>query len=325
MDFADEPYVRLFIRDTKTWLRLGFEGQCVLMFLLRKLDRAGVLDGMDALESDVSLITGVPLDIVRVGMPRLLEQGVIEHVGDRVIMPNFLQAQSAVRSDRTRSRDLRERRAARARHVTPRDETSRETTPPHDPPRPATPSLAFPNLTQPSLALPDPESARVVEPIHNGAGTRRPRWESFPEGWRWSDETRHAAAMVGVTVVELQEHVDFWTTRAFSIPVIDLDGELRRSIGDIKTRRETQRAKAKRVATSTGTRPYGSAPSTPWEPTSRHRAYAAKHQLDIEALAREFRLAEVPARRTLHECNEEFGRRMSLVAKGGTMGLEAVL
>lgn len=166
----------------------------------------------------------------------------------------------------------------------------------------------------------------MVGPIPNGAGTRSVTWPCFPKGWRWNDETTAAAAMVGVTPAQLQEHVTYWTLRNFSGGgVNDLDGELQRSIGSIRERGETQRAKAKRAATSAGTRPYGAAPSTPWEPTSRHRAYAAKHQLDIEALAREFRLAEVPERRTLHECNEEFGRRMSLVAKGGTMGLEAVL
>ncbi len=124
MDFADESYVRLYVRDTKTWLRLAFEGQCVLMFLLRKLDRAGVLDGMDDPDSDIALITGVPLDIVRVGLARLLEWKVFRLMGSRLIMPNYIAAQSAIRSDKARSRDMREKRTAESRlteTVTPRD------------------------------------------------------------------------------------------------------------------------------------------------------------------------------------------------------------
>ena len=136
MNFEDEPYVRLYVRDTKTWLRLEFEGQCVLMFLLRKLDKAGVLDGMDELVSDVALVTRVPEAIVAVGLPRLLKWGVFQLVGNRLIMPNYLQAQNAIRTDKARQRDMREKRLAQARLVTPRDadvtlrdETSREPTP----------------------------------------------------------------------------------------------------------------------------------------------------------------------------------------------------
>lgn len=138
MNFEDEPYVRLYVRDTKTWLRLGFEGQCVLMFLLRKLDKAGVLDGMEELVSDVALVTGVPEAIVAVGMPRLLGRGVFQWIGDRLIMPNYIEAQTAIRTDKARQRDMREKRVAQARlvtprdsSVTPRDEVSREPTPDH--------------------------------------------------------------------------------------------------------------------------------------------------------------------------------------------------
>jgi hypothetical protein len=121
MNFEDESYVRLYVRDTKTWLRLGFEGQCVLMFLLRKLDKAGVLDGMDDLDSDVSLVTGVPRGIVMVGIPLLLRWGVFLHIGNRLVMPNYLTAQNAIRTDKARQRNMREKRLSQARLVTPRD------------------------------------------------------------------------------------------------------------------------------------------------------------------------------------------------------------
>ncbi len=44
LKWDDERYVRLYTRDTSTWLRLTWEGRFVLMALLRKLDRSGNLD-----------------------------------------------------------------------------------------------------------------------------------------------------------------------------------------------------------------------------------------------------------------------------------------
>jgi hypothetical protein len=121
MNFADESYVRLYVRDTKTWLQLGFAGQCVLMFLLRKVDRAGVLDGIEDLCPDVALITGVPNHIVEIGLPRLLGRGVFELHGQCLVMPNFIAAQTAVRTDKARQKDARDKRLAESRLVTLRD------------------------------------------------------------------------------------------------------------------------------------------------------------------------------------------------------------
>jgi hypothetical protein len=81
---------------------------------------------------------------------------------------------------------------------------------------------------------------RAVEPPVIPAEYRQ-----FPKGWRWSDDTEQAALIEGVTAADLREHVEFWTTHAWSVPVTDLDGELRRSIGNIRMRRETARAKAR--------------------------------------------------------------------------------
>jgi len=84
---------------------------------------------------------------------------------------------------------------------------------------------------------PQPEPSR-------GADTHTGTWWYYPEGWHWNAETEAAASVVGVSAKQLQDHVDYWTTHVFSRPVCDLDGELRRSIGGIRTRAETARAKA---------------------------------------------------------------------------------
>lgn len=148
MEFSDESYVRLFVRDTKTWLRLGFEGQCVLMFTLRKLDRAGVLDGMEEPAEDLALMTGVPLAIVSVGLTRLLERGVFVLMGTSITMPNYVKAQNCRQSDKLRQQESRLRRSLEA--VTNRDGMSPAVTSGHNSSPIVTPSLAQPILTKPT-------------------------------------------------------------------------------------------------------------------------------------------------------------------------------
>jgi hypothetical protein len=116
LNFEDEHYVRIYTRDTKTWLRWGWEGQTVFCLLDRKLDKAGVLDDVDDPTEDVALVTGLPIEVVAVGLPRLLASGTIEHRGTKLVCPNYIPANTAKKSDRLRTQDSRERRAAVARH-----------------------------------------------------------------------------------------------------------------------------------------------------------------------------------------------------------------
>ena len=53
MNFEDEHYVRIYTKDTKTWLRWGWEGQTVFMHLMRRLDKAGVLEDIEDPVPDV--------------------------------------------------------------------------------------------------------------------------------------------------------------------------------------------------------------------------------------------------------------------------------
>lgn len=121
MDYANESYVRLYSRDTKTWLLLGYDGQNTLMHLLRRVDRAGVLDvdGADPAEV-VSMVCRVPIEPTRSGLARILEHGVAVIDGGRLVLPRFLEAQETSKSDKARQRESRERRRA----VDPRPKTN---------------------------------------------------------------------------------------------------------------------------------------------------------------------------------------------------------
>lgn len=120
MDWSNEVYVRLYVRNTTTWELLGFEGQTVLMHLMRRLDRSGVMDleGLEPWEAAI-LHCRIPDAIARIGTSRLLERGVLLHAGNRLCMPNFKDAQEATKSDRQRARESRERR--RIDTMTPTD------------------------------------------------------------------------------------------------------------------------------------------------------------------------------------------------------------
>lgn len=175
MNFEDESYVRLYIRDTNTWLRLGFEGQAVLMFLLRKLDRAGVLDGIEDLFPDVALFAGVPLELVKLGLPRLLDRGVLVSDGGRLVMPNYVHAQNCSKSDRARQLESRAKRAS----VTNRDQPSQNVTERHDSLENVTKCHSYLSVAKPSQTQDAPLSAGAARPslFADSSKTEAPRAE----------------------------------------------------------------------------------------------------------------------------------------------------
>lgn len=164
MDWANESYVRLYVRDTKTWMLLGWEGQCLLPLILRKLDRSGVLaDVFNAEDMFVMLANGMPLDIVERGLSRLIAKEVVTFCDIGLLMPNYLVAQETPKTDKQRQKESRERRSVTSRNVTEesravmnesqdRSDSSQVVTGCHALSQVVTPCLALP-----SSALPEKE------------------------------------------------------------------------------------------------------------------------------------------------------------------------
>lgn len=115
MDFANESYVRVYTRDTMTWKRLNWQARCVWSLLLRKLDRAGVLEteGLPAAEA-VALAIELPLEVVEEGLPKLFERGMLEARDGLLVAPRFLEAQECNKSDKLRAKEYRARRRSQA-------------------------------------------------------------------------------------------------------------------------------------------------------------------------------------------------------------------
>lgn len=110
MRWEDERYVRVYVRDTAEWLALGWEAQALLVLLLRKADRAGIVQTGKAGVRGVAALAGMPLDVVQRALPVLLDDGCLRAMdAGGYVFPNFLQAQEARSSDAQRKREQRAR------------------------------------------------------------------------------------------------------------------------------------------------------------------------------------------------------------------------
>jgi hypothetical protein len=116
MRWEDERYVRVYVRDTVTWKLLPWQAKCLLVVLMRKLDRAGVLDlGKTEPTKAVAAIVEIPLEVVTTGLPALIDSSTLELSDHSIVMPNFIEAQECSMSDNQRKRESRARQRDLAR------------------------------------------------------------------------------------------------------------------------------------------------------------------------------------------------------------------
>jgi hypothetical protein len=181
MDWSNERYVRVYTRDTHDLIAVGFEGRAVFYELLRKVDRAGVLDHGGDLEVLPELLR-IPADVFQLGLARLKRRRVLRLTSTAIVIPNFLEAQDAPQSDAQRKREERARRRDFALSGGPPEdrqvsldsvtEPDANVTSGHSVPCRADPDLsrAVPIRAVPTLALPPfPEGPDQPE-VGGGAG-----------------------------------------------------------------------------------------------------------------------------------------------------------
>ena len=115
MDWANERYVRVYTRDTVDWLALSWQARALLAMVLRKVDRAGVIElGRHGVKG-LAVAVGMPVDVVEPALGELLEDGCVERHETRLVMRNFIDAQEATQTDAQRARESRANRRDRAR------------------------------------------------------------------------------------------------------------------------------------------------------------------------------------------------------------------
>lgn len=242
MRFEDERYVRLYTRDTTTWLMLPWQSKAILPQILRKVDRAGIIDlGADGLEA-LAVHIQFPLEIVEAGMPPLLKREVLVLRSDGMLVwPRYIEAQEAVLSDRARQKAARERARDLARAaergvtlrddtVTPRDSTvtlrDETVTRGHAASRAVTLNCAVLNqpihtdhdAAEPALVTDGSErtSEMAIESEPKAAARKRmkptSRGSRLPDGWTPSAEVLAWAAKEGIRdpLGPLEEFADYW-------------------------------------------------------------------------------------------------------------------
>jgi uncharacterized phage protein (TIGR02220 family) len=113
MDWSNEEYVRVYTRETPDDIDLSWEALAMWGRLLTKFDRSGRLPVRNGWASVARLIRW-PADVVeRVG-PELVRDGRVRMIEAGLFAPNFVDAQTASKSDKHRQRESRDRRRAEA-------------------------------------------------------------------------------------------------------------------------------------------------------------------------------------------------------------------
>jgi hypothetical protein len=193
MRWEDERYVRVYTRDTVDWQGFSFDAQALFLMLLRKVDRAGLLDLGKPGKRGVAVAVGHPREWARLepALEELLTDGCVRLVdeGRRLLVPNFLSAQEAKSSDKARQQKSREvaRDAAALQDVMQRDSASHGVTESHTrshgvtgghtTSQPVTPSRAVPCCAVPSRAERSDAASPVSAPT---AAEQRPLVDVTP-------------------------------------------------------------------------------------------------------------------------------------------------
>lgn len=117
MRWEDERYVRLYTRDTITWKMLPWQGKALLPLLMRKVDRAGLIDVGEHGPDGLAALVELPVEVVNEGLAALIKCKTAHWTGGGAVLflPSFLEAQEAHQTDAQRKRDQRERVAAKAK------------------------------------------------------------------------------------------------------------------------------------------------------------------------------------------------------------------
>lgn len=117
MDWSNEPYVRVYTRETDDDMALSWEAVALWNQLMKRFDRSGFVETRRGIRG-IAAITRIPVPVVERVLGELLEDGRLVAVDGGFVAPNFIAAQEASKSDRQRQKDSRDRRRAHALDVT---------------------------------------------------------------------------------------------------------------------------------------------------------------------------------------------------------------
>lgn len=242
MRFEDERYVRIYTRDTMTMLMLPWEARALFWEILRKVDRAGIIDLGEYGARGLATMVHMPADVVDRQLPELLTAKAVEIRGRLLVVPRFVEAQEAKLSDKARQQAARERARDAARAdvvgvrapaadstenvtsrdatVTPRDaavthsdSSSHGVTARHAASRDVTPSCAVPSRTEPSHAKGGGEATASLPTVPKARSKSEPtsRGTRVPMDFKPSSETIAMFREQGFDCrPHVEEFIDHW-------------------------------------------------------------------------------------------------------------------
>lgn len=116
MNWPDEQWRKLYVRDTAEWLALCWQARALLPLLLRKCDGSGVvqLKPGPSRQRLLGVLVGLPPEVVETGISDLLADGCLVESPSGFCLRNFVDAQEARASDKLRKAESRARRRASA-------------------------------------------------------------------------------------------------------------------------------------------------------------------------------------------------------------------
>lgn len=133
MDYSNEPWIKVYTRDTASWCCASLAARGLALELSRKMGRFcdEISLGARGLRAVAGLVNA-PWPEVEPLLEELLADGRLVYDPERQVLrdPSHADRQTAASSDAQRKRDERAQKASRK--VTPRHDTSREVTPRHD-------------------------------------------------------------------------------------------------------------------------------------------------------------------------------------------------
>lgn len=270
MNFEDEDYRRLYVRRTVTSKRLGWEGRAVRNEMLTEFDRAGVWEFTEDAARDIADLVDLPIEVVQVGLARLLATKTWVTTESQIVWPNFVPGQTCPRSDRIRQQELRERRRDEALSKAKPAKLTSDVTERHAPSRESrnvTPILTEPSSTEQSesldaRALDVPGLETVAHPGPLSPSRRDQELESRAYALSARGQPRHRfrpefikggptkanqaeGHMLGLTDEEIWARFDLNKNKYFPSPFDDDEAQFSRELAFAKADKEKHQFKSR--------------------------------------------------------------------------------
>jgi hypothetical protein len=170
MNWSDERYVKLYVRNTATWVLWPWQARAVFPSLLRVANGAGIVETGPSGIAALCVLIAMPREVVEPAMAALIADGTVEAIRSGFLMPKFIEAQEATKTDTLRKRDHRMRLRDQARVIIEPPVTQGHSGSPSSPAQPSPPPAQIKEVVELAPANVDPVVAETLVEAWNKLG-----------------------------------------------------------------------------------------------------------------------------------------------------------